>query len=80
MWKTLAWTLGTLAALALGAGATILYGGLYDVGATTQHLQPVYSLLEQGMKYSVARRAADIVEPASVSSGPVTNHFSPFRT
>ena len=71
MWKTLAWTLGTLAALALAMGAAVLYGGLYNVGATTQHLQPVFSLLEQGMKYSVARRAGDIVEPASMSSAPV---------
>lgn len=71
MWKTLAWTLGTLAALALGAGAAVLYGGLYDVGATTQHLQPVYSLLEQAMKHSVARRARAIAEPASLASAPV---------
>ena len=71
MWKTVAWTLGTLAALALGGGAAVLYGGFYDVGATTQHLQPVYTLLEQGMKYSIARRAGDIVEPASLSSAPV---------
>ncbi len=71
MWKTVAWTVGALAALALAGALATLYGGLYDVSATTQHTQPVYSLLEQAMKYSVGRRARDIAEPASLSAAPV---------
>jgi mono/diheme cytochrome c family protein len=59
--------LGTVAALAaaalLGAGL-VVYSGVYDVGATSQHLQPVHTLLETTMRHSVRLRARNISPPA----------------
>ena len=52
-----------LAALLAGAGAMLVYGGLYNVAATAQHSQPVYSLLETALKHSVRLRARDIETP-----------------
>lgn len=48
---------GTLAALA------VVYGGLYDVASTRQHLQPTYSVLEIAMRQSVRLRARGIDVP-----------------
>lgn len=56
-------TLGVLAVCALVGGYLFLRSGLYSVAATSQHLQPVYSLLEQGMHHSVRFHARDITVP-----------------
>ena len=56
----------TLAAVAAGAAivaAAVVYGGLYDVATTKQHLQPTFSVMELAMRQSVRLRARDIVEP-----------------
>ena len=55
---------GLLSVLAVAAGALVVYSGAYNVGATTQHWQPVYSLLETTLRYSVQLRARDIEPPA----------------
>lgn len=47
---------------ALGAAAFI-WIGVYDVGATRQHTQAVFSLLETAMHRSVRLRAAGVVVP-----------------
>jgi len=52
---------GTAAAL---AGAVVLRAGWYDIGATTQHFPFVFSLLEEGMHYSVRHHAQSVAEPA----------------
>jgi len=52
---------GAIAAL---AGFVVLRAGWYDIGATTQHFQPVYTLLEQGMHYSVRHHARSVAVPA----------------
>ena len=52
--------LGLAAAL---VGGAVVFGGLYDVGATTQHFQPVYTVVERAMRQSVKLRARDIEEP-----------------
>jgi len=65
MWKPVAWTLGVLAVLAALSAAAVVYGGLYNVAATTQHLQPVYTMLETAMHYSVRRRARDLQVPVA---------------
>ncbi|CDS51932.1 Di-heme cytochrome c (Class I), probably related to cytochrome c oxidase function [Polaromonas sp. CG9_12] len=59
----LALAAAVLAALTACAGALVVYGGLYNVAATTQHVQPVYSLLETAMKQSVRLRARNIEAP-----------------
>src|SRR4051812_19267059 len=70
MWKAVACTLGVLAALGALTGAAVVYGGGYDVAATTPHFQAVYSLLETAMRRSVVRRARGIEAPASLVSEP----------
>jgi mono/diheme cytochrome c family protein len=56
-------TLAALAATALAVGGLVIYRGIYDISATSQHLQPVHSLLETTMRQSVRLRARDIATP-----------------
>lgn len=58
--------LSTAAALllaALAGAAVVVYGGVYDVSATRQHTQWVYSLLDTALRQSVRRQARDISPP-----------------
>ena len=52
-----------LLALAAAGGAVIVYSGAYNVGATRQHTQVVYSMLELAMQRSVQLRARNIETP-----------------
>jgi mono/diheme cytochrome c family protein len=61
--KTAAATLVLVGVAAAAAGAVVLRAGWYDIGATAQHLQPVYSLLELGMRYSVRKHASEVRVP-----------------
>ncbi|MDO8388782.1 MAG: c-type cytochrome [Polaromonas sp.] len=56
-------TLAALAAAALTGAALVIYRGIYDISATSQHLQPVHALLETTMRQSVRLRARDITTP-----------------
>jgi mono/diheme cytochrome c family protein len=60
---TAAVTLAALAAAAAMLAAAVVYGGLYNVAATEQHLQPVFSLVETAMRQSVRLRARNIEPP-----------------
>ena len=56
----------TAAALLLAAtagAALVIYTGVYDVSATRQHTQWVYSLLDTALRQSVRRQARDINPP-----------------
>lgn len=53
--------------LALVTAAIVVRAGLYDVSATREHTQLVYSLLETTMRYSVQRRAHGIAVPSLAS-------------
>ena len=53
-----------LAAMMTGAGTLVVYSGVYNISATSQHLQLVYSLLETTMRHSVRLRARSIEPPA----------------
>jgi mono/diheme cytochrome c family protein len=67
--RTVAATLVAVALLgALGAFA-FMKSGLYNIGATTQHLQPVHSVLEQGMRDSVRHHARHVVAPPLADPG-----------
>ena len=59
-------TLLTLACIALAGAVAVVGGGLYNVAATRQHWQPVYSLMETAMRQSVRLRARNIEAPASL--------------
>lgn len=61
--RTVFLTVLALALLAAAGAAAVVYGGLYNVSATQQHYQPVYSLLEAAMHNSVRLRARDIEPP-----------------
>jgi mono/diheme cytochrome c family protein len=52
-----------LVVLGAGAGAVVLLSGAYSTAATKQHFRITYRILELGLKYSVARNAAEIVVP-----------------
>lgn len=56
------WLLG-IVAISAAAAAVVIYGGLYDVSATDQHLAPTYRLLDIAMKRAVRRRASNIEVP-----------------
>lgn len=59
----------TTVALGAGAGlvvAAVVYGGLYNVAATEQHFQPVFTMIEKAMRQSVRLRARTIDEPSLV--------------
>jgi mono/diheme cytochrome c family protein len=60
-----------LAALAAGAGVLVIYGGVYNVAATSQHLQPVYSLMEIALRHSVRLRASELETPALDAPGRI---------
>ena len=56
----------TVAALLLAAvagAALVVYTGVYNVSATRQHTQWVYSLLDTALRQSVRRQARDISPP-----------------
>ncbi len=61
--KTAILTLLCAAAVGAAGGLAVFFGGWYYVGATKHHFQPVYSLLEKGMQYSVRHQARDVVVP-----------------
>lgn len=59
----------TLLACASGGalvGVLVLQSGWYNIGATRQHWQPVYSVLEQGMHESVRHHARAVQLPAAL--------------
>jgi len=62
--KTAAATLVLAGLAAAATGAIVLRSGVYDTTATSQHLQPVHTLLELGMHYSVRNHASEVVVPA----------------
>jgi mono/diheme cytochrome c family protein len=61
--KTALLTLLAAGCLGAAAGYAVYRSGVYDIGATAQHLQPVYSLLENGMRHSVRRHARNVAVP-----------------
>ncbi|MDM0108872.1 c-type cytochrome [Variovorax sp. J22R24] len=61
--KTVVLTLATLGLVAAAGAVAIIYGGLYNVAATEQHLQPVFAALETAMRQSVRLRARHIQPP-----------------
>jgi mono/diheme cytochrome c family protein len=61
--KTVAATLAVLLVGGAGVAAAVIYGGLYNVAATEQHLQPVFNLMETAMRRSVRLRARGIEPP-----------------
>ena len=56
-------TAAALLLAALAGAALVIYTGVYNVSATRQHTQWVYSLLDTALRQSVRRQARDISPP-----------------
>ncbi len=71
----------TFALVAAGAlvAAAVVYGGLYDVAATKQHLQPIHTIMETAMRQSVRLRARNIAEPALADDRMIARGAACFR-
>lgn len=61
--QTVAATLCVLAAGGALAAYALMMSGYYNIGATKQHWQPVYSFLETGMHRSVRFHARNVAVP-----------------
>ena len=61
--RTILATTAALAILGVASAAGFIWAGLYNVGATRQHLQPVFSVLEVAMHRSVRLHARNIAPP-----------------
>jgi mono/diheme cytochrome c family protein len=61
--KTVCATLASLAIVGVLGGYAVLVSGIYNIASTSQHLQFVHSILEEGMHYSVRFHARKIVAP-----------------
>ena len=61
--KTVLLTLAVLGLAAAAGAAVMVWGGIYNVSATEQHTQPVYSVLETAMRQAVRLRARGIEVP-----------------
>ncbi|ALK99337.2 hypothetical protein AM586_03830 [Massilia sp. WG5] len=69
--KTAVFTLLAAAGVGAAAGFALFRSGLYNVAATTPHLQAVYSLLERAMRYSVEHHASTVAAPRLGESAQV---------
>ncbi|MBC7916167.1 MAG: c-type cytochrome [Rhodoferax sp.] len=61
--RTILATIAALATLGVLGVAGLIWAGLYNVGATRQHIQPVHSVLEFAMHRSVRLHARNIEPP-----------------
>ena len=64
---------------ALAGAAVVVYSGVYDVAATRQHQQWVYSLLEVAMHRSVKLRARNIEPPPLDDEGRIARGAALFH-
>jgi mono/diheme cytochrome c family protein len=80
--RTIPTILASVVALAtLGAvgAAGFIWAGVYNVGATRQHLQPVFSVLRFAMQRSVRLHARDIQAPALADAAMVRRGAACFQ-
>ena len=61
--RTILATIAALASIGAVGAAVFIWAGLYNIGATSQHLQPVFTVLTIAMHRSVRLHARDIVPP-----------------
>ena len=61
--RTILATIAALATIGVAGAAGFIWAGLYNVGATRQHMQPVFSVLKVAMHRSVRLHARNIEPP-----------------
>ncbi|WP_298927335.1 c-type cytochrome [uncultured Ramlibacter sp.] len=76
---TIALTLAAVAGTGLLVALALVYGGLYNVASTREHLQPTFSVLETAMRQSVRLRARAIVVPPLHDEAMVLRGAACFR-
>ena len=72
----------TVAAMLLGGAlvaAAVVYGGVYNVAASSQHLQPIFSVMAVAMRQSVRLRARNIDVPPLADEQLVLRGAACFR-
>ena len=72
----------TVAAILLGGvlvAVAVVYGGLYNVAASAQHLQPTFSVLVVAMRQSVRLRARNVEVPPLADETMVLRGAACFR-
>ena len=72
-------TICVVGLIAVVSGVTALLSGWYNVSATKQHWQPVYSTLERGMVESVRHHARDIVTPPLTAPATIQRGAAIYR-
>jgi mono/diheme cytochrome c family protein len=72
-------TLAVLAILGAVSAAAVVYGGLYDISATDQHLAPTYKVLDLAMRRSVQQRADEIEVPPLEGPATISRGLALFR-
>ena len=72
-------TFAALLAAGAVAAAAVIYGGLYNVAATEQHFQTVFTALETAMRHSVRLRARDVEQPPLAGEAMILRGAACFR-
>lgn len=78
--RTILVTTAALGLVAATGAVAFVWSGVYDVSASSQHTQPVYSLLERAMQRSVQLRATDIRVPALDAPGMIARGAACYRS
>ena len=68
---TVAATLSAVLAGGVLVAAAVVYGGLYNVAASEQHLQPTFTVMATAMRQSVRLRSRGIEAPPLDDEGMV---------
>ncbi len=80
MWKRVAAITVTVSAAAVAVtGGVLVYAGVYDVSATSQHTSAVYYLLETSLRRSVKLRTSGIPKPDLDDARRIAEGFKLFR-
>jgi mono/diheme cytochrome c family protein len=72
-------TLAALLAAGVLLAATVIYGGLYNVAATEQHFQTMFTALETTMRHSVRLRARHVEQPPLSDEAMILRGAACFR-
>jgi mono/diheme cytochrome c family protein len=77
--KTAIYTLLAAGGIGAAGGYALYKSGWYNIGASAQHLQPVYSFLEQAMHNSVRHHAKTVVTPSLGDPGQLRRGAALYR-
>ena len=75
----LGWMAIVAAVLTAGGAVAVVFGGVYDVSATKEHVQPLYTVMETTMHASVRRHSAGVAVPALGDPAQVAKGAACFR-